>query len=88
VTSISTDAANDTGGEVFGVWAVVLAVTDFAAVLAGLVFVVTEGTVERGELAQLVTLELVLAFRNRSSLRLCQHELRKHEMGGMNSPSQ
>jgi hypothetical protein len=68
VTSISTDAADDTGGEVFGVRAVVLAVTDFAAVLTGLVFVVTECTVERGKLAQLVTLELVLAFRDRSSL--------------------
>jgi uncharacterized membrane protein len=68
VTSISTDAADDTGGEVFGVRAVVFAVTDFAAVLTGLVFVVTECTVERGKLAQLVTLELVLAFRNRSGL--------------------
>jgi hypothetical protein len=68
VTGISTDAADDSGGEVLGVRAVVLAVTDFAAVLTGLVLVVTEGTVERGKLAQLVTLELVLAFRDRSSL--------------------
>jgi len=42
-------------------------VADLAAVLAGLVLVVTEGTVERGELAQLVALELILTFGNRSS---------------------
>jgi len=42
-------------------------VTNLAAVLAGLVFVVTEGTVECGELAQLVALELVLAFGDRGS---------------------
>lgn len=41
--------------------------TNLAAVLAGLVFVVTEGTVECGELAQLVALELVLAFGDRGS---------------------
>jgi len=51
MASISTDATDNPGGEVFGIWAVVLAVTDLAAVLAGLIFVVTEGTVERGELA-------------------------------------
>jgi hypothetical protein len=88
VTSISADTADNTGGEVFGVRAVVLAVADLAAVLAGLVFVVTESTVERGELAQLVPLELVLAFGNRSSLGVNQYELQQNETDKMNSPSQ
>jgi hypothetical protein len=88
VTSISADTADNTGGEVFGVRAVVLAVADLAAVLAGLVFVVTESTVERGELAQLVPLELVLAFGNRSSLGINQYELQQNETDKMNSPSQ
>lgn len=37
-------------------------------VLASLIFIVTESTVESGELTELVTLELVLTFRNRSGL--------------------
>jgi hypothetical protein len=41
--------------------------SDLATVLAGLVLVVTEGTVKRSELAKLVPLELVLAFGNRRS---------------------
>lgn len=75
VTSISTDTADDACREVLSVRAVVLAVADLAAVLAGLVLVVTEGTVERGELAQLVALELILTFGNRSSLSVNQYEL-------------
>lgn len=37
-------------------------------VLAGLVLVVTEGTVQRGQLSELVTLELILTFGNGGSL--------------------
>ena len=37
-------------------------------VLASLVFIVTECTVEGGEFSELVTLELILTFGNRSSL--------------------
>jgi 2-keto-3-deoxy-6-phosphogluconate aldolase len=40
-------------------------------VLAGLVLIITEGTVESSQLTQLVALELVLAFGNRSGLKNC-----------------
>jgi hypothetical protein len=68
MTSVATDTANNVGSEVLSVRAVVLAVTNFAAVLASLVLVVTKGTVERGEFTQLVSLELVLAFGDGGSL--------------------
>jgi hypothetical protein len=68
VTSVTADTTNDVGSVVLGVGAVVLAVTDFTTVLASLVLVVAEGTVERGELTQLVALELVLTFGDRGSL--------------------
>ena len=42
-------------------------------VLASLVLIVTESTVQSSQLTKLVTLELVLAFGNRSGLgRVCQ----------------
>lgn len=62
VAGVATDAADDAGGVVLALGTVVLAVTDLAAVLAGLVLVVAEGTVEGGELTKLVSLELVLTF--------------------------
>jgi len=71
VSSIATDTADDASGEVLGVGAVVLAVANFATVLAGLVFVVTESTVEGCELTQLVALELVLSFGDGGSLHKC-----------------
>jgi hypothetical protein len=43
--------------------------TNLTTVLAGLVLVVTKGTVEGGKLTKLVALEFVLAFRDRSSLQ-------------------
>lgn len=64
MTSISTHAANDARGEVLALGAVVLAVADLTTVLAGLVLVVSEGSVEGRQFTQLVTLELVLAFGN------------------------
>jgi hypothetical protein len=63
---LTTDTADDACGEVLLLRAVVLAVTDFTTVLAGLVLVVAERTVERGKLTELVSLEFVLAFRNGS----------------------
>lgn len=69
MSSVAADATDNVGGEVFGVRAVVLAVTDFTAVLASLVLVVTESTVESSQLTQLVALELVLTFGNGGSLR-------------------
>jgi hypothetical protein len=68
VTSLTTDTTDDASRVVLFLWAVVFAMTDFTAVLAGLVLVVSEGTVESGELTKLVTLEFVLTFGNRSSL--------------------
>ncbi|KAK1715567.1 uncharacterized protein BDZ83DRAFT_54194 [Colletotrichum acutatum] len=51
--------------------------TDLATVLASLVLVVTEGTVEGSKLAKLVALELVLSFGNGRGLaeESCQHSL-------------
>lgn len=66
--SIAANTANDASGVVLLLGAVVLAVTDLAAVLASLVLVITEGTVESSQLAQLVTLEFILAFGDGSSL--------------------
>lgn len=68
MTSIATDTANDVGCEVLSLGAIVFPVTDHTAVLAGLVLVVTQGTVEGRKLAQLVALELVLTFGNGSGL--------------------
>jgi hypothetical protein len=68
MSSLATDTADDAGREVLLLWAIVLAMSDFTAVLAGLVLIVSEGTVEGGKLAELVALEFVLAFRNGGSL--------------------
>lgn len=68
MASVSTDTADDAGSEVLFLRAIVLAMTNLATVLASLVLVVSQGTVERGELSKLVTLEFVLTFRNRCSL--------------------
>ena len=68
VTSVATNAADDAGGVVLLLRAVVLAMTNLSAVLASLVFVVSKCTVERGKFTKLIALELVLAFRDRCSL--------------------
>lgn len=70
MTSLTADTANDACSEVLLLGAVVLAVTDFTTVLAGLVLVIAEGTVEGGKLTELISLEFVLAFRNGSSLQM------------------
>jgi hypothetical protein len=66
---LTTDTADDAGREVLLLWTIVLAMTNLTTVLAGLVLVVTKGTVEGGKLTKLVALEFVLAFRDRSSLQ-------------------
>lgn len=68
VTSVTADTTDDVGCEVALFGTIVLAVTDLTAVLASLVLIVTQGTVESSQLTQLVALELVLAFGDRSSL--------------------
>jgi hypothetical protein len=65
---VTADTADDVGSIVLLLGAVVLAVSDLAAVLACLVLIITEGAVQRGKLAKLVPLELVLALGNRCSL--------------------
>jgi len=68
MSCISTDATDDVGREVALLWTIVLSVTNLTAVLASLVLVVSERTVECCKLTKLVALEFVLAFRNRGSL--------------------
>lgn len=70
VPSVTTNATNDTSGVVLLLRTVVLAVADLAAILASLVLVISKGTVQRGQLTQLVALELVLAFGDGSGLEL------------------
>jgi hypothetical protein len=64
MSSLTTDTADDTSSEVLLLGTVVLAMTDLTTVLAGLVLVVSKGTVKSGKLTELVALEFVLAFRN------------------------
>jgi hypothetical protein len=65
MSSLTTNTANDARSEVLLLGTVVLAMTDLATVLAGLVLVVTEGTVKGSKLTELVSLEFVLAFGDR-----------------------
>jgi hypothetical protein len=64
MASISTDATDDICREIALFWAVVLSVTNLTTILASLVLVVAESTVECCKLTKLVALELVLAFGN------------------------
>ena len=68
MTRLATNTADDARGEVLLLRAIILAVTNFTTVLTGLVLVIAKGTVEGSKLAQLVALELVLAFGDGSSL--------------------
>ncbi len=68
MASVSTDAADDVGSEVALLRAIVLSMSDLSTVLACLVLVITESTVESSKLTELVALELVLSFWNRRSL--------------------
>jgi hypothetical protein len=68
MTSVAANTTDDVCREVAGLRAVILAVTNLAAILASLVLVITKSTIEGGKLAQLVALELVLAFGNGGSL--------------------
>ena len=69
VAGIATDSANNAGRVVLSLRTVIFAMSNLTAVLTSLVLVVSESSVERGEFSKLVTLELVLAFGNRSCLR-------------------
>jgi hypothetical protein len=71
VTSIAADATDDVGSVVLLFRAVPLAMANLATILASLVLIITEGSVQRRKLAELVALELVLALGNGSSLSVC-----------------
>ncbi len=62
VTGITTDATDYVGRVVLPLRALKLAVADLAAVLAGLVLIVSKGTVQGCQFAELVPLELILTF--------------------------
>lgn len=64
VTSVAADSADDIGGKIALLWAVELAMTDLTAILTSLVLIITESTIESGELTKLIALQLVLTFGN------------------------
>jgi hypothetical protein len=68
MASVTADTADDAGRVVLLLRAVVLAVSDLAAVLARLVLIVAERSVQGSKFTQLITLQLVLALGNRRSL--------------------
>lgn len=67
VAGVATHSADDAGSEVLLLGAVVLAVSYLATVLASLVFIVTQSSVQSSELSELVTLQFVLALGDGSS---------------------
>jgi hypothetical protein len=72
VTCISTDATDDVGREVALFRAVVFSVTNLTTVLASLILIVSKSTIECCKLTKLVTLELILTFWDRGSLRILE----------------
>lgn len=69
MTRISTDTANDVGGEILLLGAIVFAMSNLTTVLACLVFIITKCTVQGCELSKLISLQFVLTLGNRSGLR-------------------
>lgn len=69
MSSVSTNTTYDVRGEIALLGTVVLAMADLAAILAGLVLVISEGSVQCCEFAELVALKLVLTFRDGGGLR-------------------
>lgn len=70
MAGVATNATDDIGSEVALFGTIVFAVSNFAAVLTGLVLIVTQGTVKGSQLAQLIALQFILTFGNRSGLSL------------------
>lgn len=62
MTGTSANTTNDVRSEVALFRTIILAMTDPTTVLANLVFVVAEGTVEGCEFAELVPLVVILTF--------------------------
>lgn len=64
VACIATHTTDDASSEVLLLRTVVLAMTNLATILASLVLIITQSSVESSKLTKLITLELVLAFGN------------------------
>jgi hypothetical protein len=64
VSCVAANTTDDAGGVVLTLGTVVLAVANLATVLAGLVLIISESTVEGGQFSQLIALQLILAFRD------------------------
>lgn len=76
-----TDTTDDVSSKVALLRALILPVTDVAAVLTDLVFVVTKGSIESSKFAELIALVIVLAFRCGSGL-ISKDEQRVETAGG------
>ena len=62
MSSTATHTANDVSSEVTLLRTVVFAVTDPTTILADLVLVITKRAIEGGQLAELITLVVILAL--------------------------
>lgn len=60
----TADTTDDVGSVVTLLWAVVLAMSDIATVLADLILVITQGTVQSCEFTKLITFVIILSFRS------------------------
>ena len=67
---ITADTADDARSEVLALGTVILAMANLTAILASLVLVVAECTVEGSQLAQLFALEFVLSLGDRGGLQV------------------
>ena len=65
----TADTADDVRCEVTLLRTVILAMTNTTAILADLVLVIAQSTVQSRELAELITLVVILPFWGRRSLR-------------------
>jgi len=75
VASTSANSTNDVSSKVALFRAVIFPVANTTAVLADLVFVVTESTIESRKFSKLVAFVIVLPFGGRSSLKKDMSEL-------------
>jgi hypothetical protein len=70
VTSATTNTTDDVSSEVTLFRAVVFAVTDSTAVLANLVFIVSECSIQSSKFAELIAFVIVLTFGSGCSLNM------------------
>lgn len=69
MSGTAANTTNDVSSEVSLLRTVVFAVTDTTTILAYLIFVVTEGTIESSKLAELIAFMIILTFWSRRSLK-------------------